>query len=205
MRLFDTFERFLWRISPILALGVAKRIRALVKFGPCPNYVKYLSILLAIHFNPSFDAKNKDWLKRLSQTEGFFQGKNYAKSWAFTRPYENCLSSSLKWVITLTHKVMLCVASHCRIWFTYLNEHHNLVYEKIERQSYYSTKPRPKIPFAKMTVATDDKLVYDISPAKTDSFKLVDQFLLFFKTMLPLWGDNVRQFIRGYSHLCPLT
>jgi len=34
----------------------------------------------------------------------------------------------------------------------------------------------------KMTVATD-KLVYDISPAKTDSFKLVDQFLLFFKTM----------------------
>jgi len=29
--------------------------------------------------------------------------------------------------------------------------------------------------FAKMTVATD-KLVYDISPAKTDSFKPVDQF-----------------------------
>jgi len=28
---------------------------------------------------------------------------------------------------------------------------------------------------AKMTVATD-KLVYDISPAKTDSFKPVDQF-----------------------------
>jgi hypothetical protein len=78
---------------------------------------------------------------------------------------------------------MLCVASHCRIWFTYLNGHHNLVHEKIERQSYYSTKRRPKIPFAKMTVATDDKLVYDISPAKTDSFKLVDQFLLFFKTM----------------------
>jgi hypothetical protein len=32
---------------------------------------------------------------------------------------------------------------------------------------------------SKMTVATD-KLVYDTSPAKTDSFKPVDQFLLFF-------------------------
>jgi len=30
-----------------------------------------------------------------------------------------------------------------------------------------------------MTVATD-KLVYDISPEKTDSFKPVDQFILFF-------------------------
>jgi len=37
-----------------------------------------------------------------------------------------------------------------------------------------------------------DKLVYDISPAKTDSFKPVDQFWLFIKTMYPFWGDNVR-------------
>jgi hypothetical protein len=34
----------------------------------------------------------------------------------------------------------------------------------------------------KMTAAMY-KLVYDISPAKTDYFKLVDQFLLFIKTM----------------------
>jgi hypothetical protein len=39
-----------------------------------------------------------------------------------------------------------------------------------------------EMPCTKMTVATD-KLVYDIFPTKTDSFKPVDQFLLFFKTM----------------------
>ncbi len=56
------------------------------------------------------------------------------------------------------------------------------------------------IEIAKMTVATD-KLVYDISPAKRDTFKPVDQFLLFIKMMYPFWGENLRQFIRGYSHL----
>ncbi len=38
---------------------------------------------------------------------------------------------------------------------------------------------------AKMTVASD-KLVYDISPAKTDSFKPIDQFCVFIKMMYPL-------------------
>ncbi len=36
---------------------------------------------------------------------------------------------------------------------------------------------------------------------KTDPFKSVDQFLLFIKMMYPFWGDNVRQFVQGYSHL----
>ncbi len=57
---------------------------------------------------------------------------------------------------------------------------------------------------SKMTLATD-KLVYDISPAKTDSFKPVDQFWLFIKTMYPFCGDNVHQFIWGYSSFASMV